>query len=193
MARSEVRAGGNGRKGAEGITKPWLKAWAATYPAESDEQFERLAGKLAPTYEDVRAVIRWKSKRSLGYFARNHREAVESVVQRALASSDDLEALQLLTGLHGVKERVASAILAAFRPDRFTVMDTRAWRSLVRHGFLTDLEGESWRARWVPYLSTCREISARNELHLRAVDRALFRAAGTSGLPPSSRDIGRPL
>lgn len=85
--------------------------------------------------------------------------------------------------LHGAKERVASAILAAFRPDRYTVMDRRAYSTLVACGELPDMRGSSWLKTWDPYLMSCRRIAKRTGLDLRTVGRALFRANGRTELP----------
>jgi hypothetical protein len=75
-----------------------------------------------------------------------------------------------------VKERMASAILAAFRPDRYTVMDWRAWETLRSLGHLSENAPRSWRKRWVPYLETCRTLAARFDVDLRTLDRALWEA-----------------
>jgi hypothetical protein len=111
----------------------------------------------------VEAVVGWKSNRSVGYFRRNkdHKQ-LEATVALALRSRDPQEALDTLTQLHGVKERVASAILATFRPDDYTVMDINAWKALRAHGLLEKQVGTSWRATWVPYLEECRRIAVRS-------------------------------
>jgi hypothetical protein len=121
--------------------------------------------------------------RSLGYFKRNKAKVVERTVAEAIGMEDDLDALTKLLVLHGVKERVASAVLAAYRPDSYTVMDVRAWASLTRHGYLRDAQGSSWLKAWVPYLETCRSLARRHGVTLRTLDRALYEAKGRTNLP----------
>jgi hypothetical protein len=89
----------------------------------------------------------------------------------------------MLTVLEGVGARVASSILAAFRPRRYTVMDQRAWASLTAHGQLKDMKNLSWGASWAGYLDTCRGLAKRSGLSLRVVDRALWAAEGKRTLP----------
>jgi hypothetical protein len=164
------------------ITKKWIQKWAATYPAEYDATIQRLAGQR-PRYDDMVAIVRWKSARSLGYFRRNDARVVEQIVAEALGTEDDFQALTTLIALHGVKERVASAILSAYRPDRYTVMDARAWTSLRAHGYLKAAQRSSWLRRWEPYLNTCRTLALQHGLTLRALDKALYEAKGKAGLP----------
>jgi hypothetical protein len=110
---------------------------------------------------------------------------IEQLVQQALENKDEMVALDSLTSLHGVKERVGCAILAVFRPDTYTVMDVRAWNSLKAHGLMAGMDKYSWRAIWVPYLSTCRKLATQLEVNLRQLDRALYQANGrTHDSPP---------
>jgi hypothetical protein len=68
------------------ITKRWVEAWAAKYPADSDVTIEKLAGRRRPTFRDVEAIVRWKSRRSLGYFRRNDPAEVATTVRQALGA-----------------------------------------------------------------------------------------------------------
>lgn len=164
------------------IGKRWIAAWAAGYPIDDDAGVEALAEKN-PKYADMRLVVRWKSARSSGYFDRNSRAEVETKVKSALSDHDDISALRTLMSLHGVKERVGSAILTAYRPDHYTVMDRRAYSTLVACQELPDMRGRTWLQTWQPYLQACRRLAKRTGLDLRTVDRALFRANGRAELP----------
>jgi hypothetical protein len=168
------------------ITPEWLEAWAATYPVDADAVVLGLADKARPTYADVEAIVRWKSTRSIGYFGRNRRSDVLASVRGAIDVDDELDALRRLVALHGVRERVGSAILAVLRPSRYTVMDVRAWTTLIRFGYLDEHATEPWLASWVPYLDVCRGIASESALDLRTVDRALWAANGSLDPPRSS-------
>lgn len=108
------------------IQREWLEAWAACYPTEHDSRLAEIA-HAGPMYDDVRWILESKSPRSLGYLSRNSPKDVEATVDAALRETDDLAALMGLVRLRGVRERLASVILAAHRPERFTGMDKRAY------------------------------------------------------------------
>lgn len=158
------------------LSRSWILRQAEKYPLAVDKEIAPLAGRARPRYDEVLRVVRWKAARSSGYFLRNDPAVVEARVREALDANDPLEALDILTRMHGVKERMASAILAAFRPDRYTVMDWRAWEALRSLGHLSEAEPRSWRKRWVPYLEACRALAVRFDVDLRTLDRALWEA-----------------
>jgi hypothetical protein len=168
------------------ITDAWIAAWAGEYDETyDDERIGTIMGKVDPTYSDIEQVYRWKSARAIRYFEKNPKPLVTKRVRSALGEPDEAVALATLVELRGVKARVASAILAVFRPERYTVMDWRAWESLSRHGLLSDLQALDWQAAWPGYLAECRRIAETNRVTLRELDRALWAAQGEVGLPPS--------
>jgi hypothetical protein len=164
------------------LTRKWVEVWAALYPSEH-AAIRDLANKEQPTVRDVEAVVRWKSSRSIGYFGRNDPTSIRVAVREALGEDDPDAALSALIPLTGVRERVASAILAAFRPDKFTVMDIRAWRSLRAQGLLKETDDLSWKQTWRPYLAECTGQTAKLGVSLRTLDRALWAADGRTDLP----------
>lgn len=104
----------------------------------------------------------------------------DKLTRRAFACQDELGALRILTLIPSVGPAGASAILMAHDPNRFTVMDVRAIKSLH---FLGRWNGEKfgWSASafgWPTYLATCVELSTRSRRSLRDVDRALWAAKG---------------
>ena len=165
------------------ITRAWIEAWAKEYGDYDDGRISALLGKRLPTYQDVRNAYRWKSSRSIRHFDTNAPRDVTRQVRSAIDIEDPAAALAVLLGLKGVNARTGSAILAVFRPDRFTVMDNRAWATLREHGLLADLESKSWRAAWPGYLAECRRIAGAKGVSLRELDRALWKADGRTGMP----------
>ena len=84
-------------------------------------------------------------------------------------------AVAVLTALRGVGIPMASAILTAINPERYTVLDFRALESL---GI------KNWRdsfAFYVTYLEACRELAARHGKSLRTLDRALWQWSKEQG------------
>ena len=134
-------------------------------------------------------VIAWKlePRWQPGTFRRLALESDEHIAdltRRAFACNDELGALLILCDLNGVGPPVASSILLAYDPIRYTVMDVNANKSLHALGELP--EGSAERAReWPEYLAACRRISARTDLTLRAVDQALYMARGNLSHPSS--------
>ena len=108
------------------------------------------------------------------------------MVRAGLEEADEADALATLMRLHGVQARVGSAILAVFRPDRYTVMDWRAWESLRSHGYSKDLEDLSWQRAWPGYLAECERIAKANRVRLRRLDQATV-----SSSPRGSLDLER--
>lgn len=166
------------------ISHQWILAWADEYDAEYDEtRIGSIFDKERPTYKDIERAYRWKNARGIRYFESNLPAEVTKRVREALASRDEGTALAILMTLRGVQARVASAILAVFRPERYTVMDWRAWETLRAHGLLADLEDKSWQAAWPGYLAECRRIKDETGVKFRDLDRALWAAAGDTRMP----------
>jgi hypothetical protein len=74
----------------------------------------------------------------------------------------------VLCGLRGVEIPVASAILTAIDPERYTIIDFRALESLGVKS--------SWHTvdSYLAYLEQCRELARQNTVSLRELDRALW-------------------
>lgn len=104
-------------------------------------------------------------------------ERIAALSQRAFACSDDLGALLILQQLTGIGPALASAILMAQNPTRYTVMDVWAVAALR---WLEELpEGASAGSSvWLAYLEACRQMSSRTGESLRVVDRALYKGRG---------------
>lgn len=155
------------------IDAEFVAEWSAAYPPGADKHVlgvvhpavEEREHFTAPEAEDV---IRWKSSRAITSLRRNQTGDVEAITGMALAGPEPL-AHRVLCVLHGVGVPVASALLTVARPDRFTVIDYRAVRTLREHG--------EWDATWPPYVvyvETCRRLATRCGAGLRSLDRALW-------------------
>lgn len=104
------------------------------------------------------------------------------LIRRALAAGDDAEALHWLCpaggGVYGFGPAMGSVVLAACRPDRFTIADTRALGALRSLGLYPSGPKSFREADWIPYLGVCREIADQVGFSLRNLDRALWVAGG---------------
>jgi hypothetical protein len=126
---------------------------------------------------NLEAIVRWKSERVVHYLIGNSTEKIR--IALAVAASPDATteaAVKALTELHGVDLPVASAVLAAIFPDRYTVLDFRALEALghARHDIHFYEE----------YLDFCKRLAESQIVHpqselpaptpLRTLERALW-------------------
>ncbi len=83
------------------------------------------------TLGNVEAIVRWKSERAVQYLIGNSSASIRLALEVAAApeASTD-EAVTALLALHGVDIKVASAILTAIFPERYTVMDCHVLEAL---------------------------------------------------------------
>lgn len=129
------------------------------------------------TLANLEAIVRWKSERVVHYLIANSNEKIRRVL--AVAASPDTStdaAVKALLELNGVDLPVASAILAAIFPERYTVLDFRALEALghARHDVRFYEE----------YLAFCKRLAESNIVKpqdelpaptpLRTLDRALW-------------------
>jgi len=83
------------------------------------------------TLTNLEAIVRWKSERVVQYLIGNSSEKIRralTVAASPQASTED--AVKALLELHVVDITVASVILAAIFPERYTVLDFRALEAL---------------------------------------------------------------
>jgi hypothetical protein len=151
---------------------------------EKDRELEKAAFEAGDairngdyTLANLEAIVRWKSERLVQYLIGNSNEKIRRVLAVAAAADTSTEtAVRVLLELHGVDLSVASAILAAIFPERYTVLDFRALEALghARHDVRFYEE----------YLAFCKRLAESNivtpqsELPaptpLRTLDRALW-------------------
>jgi hypothetical protein len=129
------------------------------------------------TLASLEAIVRWKSERAVQYLIGNSNEKIKRALAVAAAPATSTDAaVKALLELHGVDLPVASAILAAIFPERYTVLDFRALEALghARHDVRFYEE----------YLAFCKRLAESNIVQpqsdlpaptqLRTLDRALW-------------------
>ena len=129
------------------------------------------------TLANLEAIVRWKSERAVQYLIGNSNEKIRRVLSVAASSESSTEtAVKALLELHGVDMTIASAVLAAIFPDRYTVLDFRSLEALghARHDVHFYEE----------YLAFCKRLAESNIVKpqdslpgpppLRTLDRALW-------------------
>ncbi len=137
-------------------------------------------------------IVGWKSARQLPNAKGNERKILRCVTRFAfqIRKETPAVAVHLLCYLKGVRVRMASAILAVVDPQRYTVMDRRAWATLqtlqkrgetrvslpiTKPSSDTHLNSPDIFSQ---YLRCCRELAARHKVDLRTLDRCLWVSDG---------------
>jgi len=126
---------------------------------------------------NLEAIVRWKSERAVQVLIGNSNETIRRALALAASPESTTEtAVNALTELHGIDIVLASAVLAAIFPERYTVLDFRTLEALghARHNVRFYEE----------YLAFCKRLAESNivtpqsELPaptpLRTIDRALW-------------------
>lgn len=156
----------------------WQKA------GEKEQQLEKAAFEAGEairngehTLANLEAIIRWKSERVVQYLIANNSEKIKRALSIAASpGSSTKEAVNALLDLQGVDIPVASAILAAIFPERYTVLDFRSLEALghARH----DVHFYEEYLAFCKRLAESEIVQPQSELPaptpLRALDRALW-------------------
>lgn len=136
---------------------------------------------------NLEAIVRWKSPRVLHYIGENSGEQIAIALPKATTPQAAVsEALEALIELRGVALPVASAILTAIFPDRYTIIDFRALEALGhRPQDVKFYEG---------YLAFCKTLADAGVIQpqphypaptaLRALDRALWQWSASQSKKP---------
>jgi hypothetical protein len=126
-----------------------------------------LMGKYTRT--NLAVIFEWKTKgRGRSRIQRNSNAEVSDALKLAAEAKTDRAALAVLTGLRGVGVPVASAILTAMHPKRFTVIDFRALEALGVKAPAISIEF------YLKYLCECRILAKKHTVDVRTLDRALW-------------------
>jgi hypothetical protein len=187
---------------AESIIESWLPKYPRLVPwvdnaaraelrRSEDHWLNEFQGLRSLTRPQVDAIISWKWQ---SYPARRSqsRQGVDSnwdhasrCISAALEATDGGEAVDALRwptgGIPKWQTSTASAVLAACRPDTYTVADSRALRTMLTVRGHPDEVGtiRSFpRGQWHAYLADCQQLARELSLRLRDIDRAFWAAAG---------------
>jgi hypothetical protein len=136
------------------------------------------------TLLNLEAIVRWKSERMVHYLIGNSNENIKSALAVAAAPESSIEdAVKALVRLHGVDISIASAILAAIYPERYSVLDYRALEALghARHDVDFYIEYNAFLKR----LAECNIVKPQENLpaptSLHALERAFWQWSRSRG------------
>ncbi len=152
--------------------------------SEKEQQLEQAAFEAGESIRNgdyslanLEIIVRWKSERVVHYLIANSEAQIQKVL--AVAASPETstsDAINALTSLRGIDLPIASAILAAIEPERYTVLDFRALEALghARHNVEFYVE----YVAFCKHLADCGVIQPQPDLPgpttLHALERALW-------------------
>ena len=163
--------------------------WQKT--GEKEQELEKAAFEAGEairngdyTLTNIEAIVRWKSERVVHYLIGNSNEKIRRVLAVAASPESSTEAaVKALLDLNGVDIPVASAILAAIFPERYTVLDFRALEALGHAPHDVHFYQE--------YLAFCKRLAESNIVTpqgdlpaptpLRTIERALWEWSRSQG------------
>lgn len=125
--------------------------------------------------DNLMMIVEWKSPRPKPLVRANPNEDVEDALRTMVDCEDDRTCVASLTKLRGVQVPMASAILTAFNPNRFTVIDVRALETLGARQPSPTID------HYLVYLEFCRGTAKKLGVSLRDFDRALWQQSKNRG------------
>lgn len=128
------------------------------------------------TRQELHTIARWKSPRRASLALENTDGFIREITEEAFTSTDDWTKLLTLTQLQGIGQPTASAILHLYDEGAYPILDIHALWSI----------GRQWKKRvsypfWPEYIEFCRDISNRNGVSMRELDRALWKFSSDYG------------
>lgn len=122
--------------------------------------------------EHFDTVFTWKTNgRGKSRPEKNEDAAIERALKTvALGADQPRDTIGQLTKLSGVGLPVASAIMTAVFPEKFTIIDFRALHTLSAEKYST-----SSVKRYLEYVAYCNGLASDWDMTLRDLDRALWK------------------
>jgi hypothetical protein len=149
-----------------------IPEYAKKYEFGDDEAALEAGRKISNgdySLTNLRAIYDWKTAgRGRGRITANRQAEISEILKFAASAKSERAAISVLCGLKGVAVPVASAILTAINPERYTIIDFRALEALG-----TDSTNRSVDY-YLQYVATCRKLANEHRTTLRELDRALW-------------------
>lgn len=130
------------------------------------------------TMEELLELVKWKFPISIRHVnvPNNTEEDVKKLTGFILKEDlSDSQRVRILTGLTGVKVRMASAILTLIFPHDYGTFDINARKALEDFGFIKGDELSDYSlSDYLEYLKIIRKIAKELACTPRDIDRALY-------------------
>jgi hypothetical protein len=149
-----------------------LRQYASRYAIEGDAEALDAGRSIANgefSRANLYAIFKWKTNgRGRVRLDRNTDDEIADILNLAISAKTDRAKIAVLCGLSGVAVPVASAILTAIDPTKYTIIDFRALEALGT------VPTERSVGFYLKYLVACRTLAERHGIGLRDLDRALW-------------------
>ena len=156
-----------------------ISEWAARYSFREDTEALEAGKRIRDgqyTLANLQKIYEWKTKgRGRSRLLKNSGDEISDAMKLAASAKTDRAAVAVLLGLNGVQIPVASAILTAINPERYTIIDFRALQAPNNKNSYITVDF------YLAYLSQCRRLSRANNVSLRTLDRALWQWSKDTG------------
>jgi hypothetical protein len=86
-------------------------------------------------------------------------DGASNLIRHALIGDDDSEAMATVCGIYRFGRAMSSVILAACRPERFTIADSRALKTLRALSRMPAGPAVFRTRNWPRYLTACRNLA----------------------------------
>lgn len=157
--------------------------WARRYDIEELGERERnlIAMKCQVQQEDyltketLREIIIWLhatwslSEDRIGQYSDND---IRDITSEAFRTTDEDESLLVLARLKGISSTIGSAILHLFHKNKHPIYSFRALQSVGERKEENVVNAVN--TNWKPYVEYCRDLTTRNEISIRTLDKALW-------------------
>jgi hypothetical protein len=155
-----LRAGAGGRPVELLISRMWLAA---------------KRGYLLP--DEFEAIGKRKSPQMSILLGQNKSSEIRDATRFAYSATDERQRIDRLCTLRGVAVPRASCLLAWVYPEKWGVIDRRAWTVLVHYRVVNSrLNGRNLgRNQWAEYVEILNELSKTFKVTPRAIDVWLYR------------------
>jgi hypothetical protein len=130
--------------------------------------------------ENLMPIVDWKSSRPKRLVSANDPSDLADALATMISCKRDRTKVATLIGLRGVQVPMASAILTAYDPESYTIIDIRALQTLGVKQASPSID------HYLKYLSFCRAEATSKRVPLRNLDRALWQASKNLGIPVSN-------
>jgi hypothetical protein len=154
------------------IEPPKINDLAQRYDSREDEkplQAGRDIRDGAHSRANLITIFDWKTNgRGRKRLCANTDIEIADALRIAVEAKTERASVAVLCGLNGVAVPVASAILTAIDPNRYTIIDFRALEALGYTGSDRTINF------YLGYLSKCRDLAKEYKVSLRDFDRALW-------------------
>jgi hypothetical protein len=151
-----------------------IERLADRYQFEDDGKALRAGAQIRKgqyTRSNLLAIFDWKTKgRGRSRLYKNTDQEIADSLALVFAAKTDRAAVAVLLGLNGVQVPVASAVLTAIDPQRFTIVDFRALEALnvKRPNITIDF--------FLAYLNECRKLARQNKVSFLVRNRCVLPA-----------------